>query len=250
MRLLHAHRIRRQLSARVTGLEGSSVRDLAYSLACESLLHRICETVPRGYYRTGNQCIPWTEEELNCIRLVLRKLTALRVENPHDAEDLVQETLLTMVRRAPDIDIEKGLLIWSLGILRRKIGNYYRRVRRLNELMEFRTISWDKCRYPDVIPSPESSLHFRELYDVVEEALFQLPPLERQAMDLYLTGMQTREIAAMLSPERYQNVANRLYRGRRKLAKELARQGFRGAATGKRRPLRFRGAAGKKSTAA
>ena len=226
------------------------MRDLAYSPAYESLLHRICETVSPGYYRTGDQCIPWTEEELIHIRLVLRKLTALRVGNPHDAEDLVQETLLTMVRKAPEIDIEKGLLIWSLGILRRKIGNYYRRVRRLNELMEARTISWDKCRCPSVIPSPESSLHLRELHAAVEEVLSRLPPLERQAIDFYLMGMQTREIAAMLSPERYQNVVNRLHRGRKKLANELARQGYNGAAIRKHRFLRIRGASGKKSSAA
>jgi len=246
MRLLHANRTMRQLSAGAIGLEGSSVRDFAYSPAYESLLHRICETVPRGYYRTGNQCIPWTEEELITIRLVLRKLTALRVGNPHDAEDLVQETLLTMVRKAPKIDIEKGLLIWCLGILRRKIGNYYRRVQRLNGLMEARTISWDKCRGPEGTPSPESSLHLSELLAAVEEVLFRLPPLERQVIDSYLMGMETREIAAMLSPERYQNVVNRLHRGRKKLAKELARQGYNGARTGKHRLLRFRSVSGRK----
>ena len=226
------------------------MRNLAYSLSFESLLHGICETSSQGYYRTRNQRVPWTEDELNYIRQVLRRLTALRVGNPHDAEDLVQETLLTMVRKAPQINLDKGILIWSLGVLRRKIGNYYRRVQRLNELMEPRAVSWDKCRCPGLISSPESSLHLRELHSAVEEVLFQLPPQEREAIYLYLMGMQTKEIAAILSPERYQNIVNRVHRGRKKLAKELARQGYNDTAAGQRHLLRVRGASGKKPSAA
>src|SRR5262245_44132029 len=73
-------------------------------------------------------------EELARIRMVLRKLTALRIENPEDAEDLVQETLLTMTEKCPEIELRKGLLVWGMGILRKKVGNYYRRVQRYSAL--------------------------------------------------------------------------------------------------------------------
>ncbi len=197
-----------------------------YSLFYELASQRICETAHLGYPDLDIRSMEWTETELAEIRLVLRKLTALRVENPEDAEDLVQETLLTMVRKAPGIYIEKGMLIWAMGILRKKVGNYYRRMQRFNLLDS-------QVRYalgPARAPSPESSLRHVELRAMIDGVLDKFPPWEREPVDLYLAGKQTGEIASLLLPERYQNVVNRLHRGRRKLARALARHGYSGNA--------------------
>jgi RNA polymerase sigma factor (sigma-70 family) len=212
-------------------LGGLSVRNLAYSLIYEPDPSRICETARLGYPALETRPIEWTESELAQIRLVLRKLTAQRVDNPEDAEDLVQETLLTMVRKAPMIDIEKGMLIWAMGILRKKVGNYYRRVQRVNLLdSQIRhTLSAAKA------PSPESSLHHTELRAMIDGMLNKFPPCERDPIDLYLAGRQTSEIVSLLQPERYQNVVNRLHRGRKKLARALARHGYARRAFAKRR---------------
>jgi RNA polymerase sigma factor (sigma-70 family) len=198
------------------------VRNLAYSLVYESDSSRICETVQLGSCPSEVQSSNWTEEELSRIRLVLRKLTALRVANPEDAEDLVQETLLTMVRKAPAVDIEKGRLIWAMGILRKKVGNYYRRAQRfivINDLVRHTGSA-------SVLPSPESILHHAELCDMIDGMLLKLPQGQREAIDLYLAGRETSEIVSLLHPERYQNIVNRLHRGRKKLARELARLGY------------------------
>ena len=45
-------------------------------------------------------------------------------------------------------------------------------------------------------------------------------------MELLLAGLEPGEIVKRLHPERYQNVINRLHRGRKKLAKELAKYGY------------------------
>jgi len=214
------------------------VHDLAYSLVSESVefdFPRIRETARFGYYQPGAKFSDWTEEELARIRLVLRKLTALRVDNAEDAEDLVQETLLTMVRKAPEIDLEKGLLIWAMGILRKKVGNYYRRPQRFTSLDDNKNAPRDAERCSSTIPSPESSLHHSELCAMVDGILMKLPPREREAIDLYLAGKQTGEIVLLLRPERYQNVVNRLHRGRKKLAQELVRRGYIPRAPEKRR---------------
>jgi len=183
----------------------------------------IRETAPLEEYAAGRRAIEWTDAELRSIRLVLRKLTSIRIFNPEDAEDLVQETLLTMLRKAPGTEIEKGNLIWAMGILRRKVGNYYRRSQR--------SITRDKqmqyeLRRPARIPSPESSLHHAELMAAINSILVDLAPPEREALDLYLAGKETCEIVSMLQPERYQNIVNWLHRGRKKLVKELARYGY------------------------
>ena len=210
------------------------MHNLACYLTCECIPPRIHETAQLNLYQSKSASFPWTDEELAQIRLVLRKLTALRVENPEDAEDLVQETLLTMVRKAPEIDLEKGLLIWAMGILRKKVGNYYRRVQRSVPLDDRRIIICDSRQYAQAVPSPEASLLHAELCTRIDAILEGLPAPERKAVDLYLAGTQTGEIVSLLHPERYQNIVNRLHRGRKKLAKELTRHGY-----AKRRPKRL-----------
>ncbi len=199
---------------------------IAYSLNCEFPLSRVHETVRLGYYQEKAEFTSLSEEDLERIRSILRRLSIMRVDNPEDAEDLVQETLLTMIRKAPEIDLEKGVLVWAMGILRKKVGNYYRRAQRFTSLDDQKTPSKDAGRYSSSVPSPESSLRHAELCTVIDGILLKLSPCERTAIDLYLAGRQTCEIASLLYPERYQNIVNRLHRGRRKLAKELARQGY------------------------
>jgi RNA polymerase sigma-70 factor, ECF subfamily len=207
------------------------VRNLAYSFFHQSDHSQVRETTGSLLNAPDPRLTRWTEQELVRIRIVLRKLTAQRVGNPEDAEDLVQETLLTMVRKAPEVEIEKGMLIWAMGILRKKVGNYYRRAQRL---YPFDAESQHAGCIP-IVPSPESSLHHTELLAIVDELLSKLTAAERTAIDLYLAGRQTGEIVALLHPERYQNIVNRLHRGRKKLARELARHGYRRPACGKSR---------------
>jgi RNA polymerase sigma factor (sigma-70 family) len=167
----------------------------------------------------------WPAEELARIRMVLRKLTALRIENPEDAEDLVQETLLTMTEKWPEIELRKGLLIWGMGILRKKVGNYYRREQRYSALQrEFlRDVMLHLTRSP---PTAESAMHYRELRALVDAILEKFPPHERAVMELLVSGLPINEIAGALHPERYQNIVNRVHRGRKKLHKELAKYGY------------------------
>jgi RNA polymerase sigma factor (sigma-70 family) len=197
---------------------------------------RIRETTAFDQYLTRPRAVPWTEDELARIRTVLRRLTALRIGNPEDAEDLVQETLLTMIRKAPEIDLEKGLLIWTMGILRKKVGNYYRRSQRLTFFDERRVVIREDVHPQATAPSPESSLHHAELCVMIEDILLTLPRVEREAITLYLAGMETSEIVSLLHPERYQNIVNRLHRGRKKLARELARHGYAKGAVRRLRP--------------
>jgi RNA polymerase sigma factor (sigma-70 family) len=202
---------------------GLGMHNSIYSLFFESDPAQICETLNLGYHEPAGQADGWTEEELLHIRLVLRKLTALRIENPADAEDLVQETLLTMLRKAPETELEKGRLIWAMGILRRKVGNYYRKAQRSTS--RSRQVRHAQ-EFLSIVPSPETNLHHSELVDRIDRFLLSLPPQERAAMDLYLAGRQTCEIVSVLHPERYQNIVNRLHRSRKKLARELARYGY------------------------
>jgi RNA polymerase sigma factor (sigma-70 family) len=202
------------------------VYNLIAAVLLSSTTLRVRESTSFDQYVPRARAAPWSEEELEQIRMVLRRLTALRVGNPEDAEDLVQETLLTMVRKAPEVDLEKGLLVWAMGILRKKVGNYYRRAQRTTLIDGRRFVIGEDFHPLAVYPSPESSLQHAELCVMVDDILLTLSPVEREAISLYLAGMETGEIVSRLHPERYQNIVNRLHRGRKKLARELARHGY------------------------
>lgn len=167
----------------------------------------------------------WPAEELARIRMVLRKLTALRIENPEDAEDLVQETLLTMTEKCPEIELRKGLLVWGMGILRKKVGNYYRREQRYSALRrEFLSdVMLHLTRSP---PAAESTMHYRELRALVDAILEKFPTRERAVMELVVSGLPINEIAGALHSERYQNIVNWVHRGRKRLHRELAKYGY------------------------
>jgi RNA polymerase sigma factor (sigma-70 family) len=188
--------------------------------------YAISESSRLEKYATVPKTLEWTEEKIAAIRAVLHKLSTIRVLNPTDAEDLVQDTLLTMLTKYPRNEIEKGLLIWSMGILRKKVGNYYRKVHRFTSFGEQESSTQQSIREFTAGASPEAKLFHEELQDIVHRTLARFPSAQRQAIELLLAGLDSGEIVRHLHPERYQNVINHIFRGRQKLAKELAKYGY------------------------
>jgi RNA polymerase sigma factor (sigma-70 family) len=160
------------------------------------------------------------------VGVALRRISRLRVRNRQDAEDLVQDTFLTMVAKRHDVELEKGLLVWGLGILRNKIGNYYRRRR---HEVPWGSVSSPQHRHLEGWgrgSCPEAGVLRIELATLVQSLLEELSPDERIAVELLLQGLRVRDIAFCLRPQTYQNIANRLCRGRRKIAGRLAKMGY------------------------
>jgi RNA polymerase sigma-70 factor (ECF subfamily) len=162
----------------------------------------------------------WQSEDLARICKVLRRLAELRVRNVADAEDLVQDTLLTMVEKSAELPLRKGLLVWGMGILRKKIGNHYRKTQR-----RALTGSGDVPR-PAGAPTPEAMLHCEELQQIVARVLDRFPPEERRVMRLVLAGMPIFEVAELVETAPYQTIVNYSFRGRRKLVQHLERCGY------------------------
>ena len=201
---------------------------LSYFVRSEVAACRLCETaqVFRLVPRADEKARTWSDDELARIRVVFQKLTALRVQNDTDAEDLVQEALLTMIAKRPEESLEKGLLVWGMAILRRKVGNYYRKSRRFVPFEEGDARCGGMGLAGWTASPVESRLHLSELNSLIRRILEEFSPKERLVLELHLEGYATREIVRHLYPERYQNIANRLYRGKKRLARELRRYGY------------------------
>jgi RNA polymerase sigma factor (sigma-70 family) len=201
------------------------VRNAAY-LTIEYTPLCVSESSVLHDYKLRSDTYEWTDDEIASIRTVLRKLTATRITNSTDAEDLVQDTLLTMIAKHPGSDLEKGTLVWGLGILRRKLGNYYRKAQRSAALSEQQSHRQQLTHQSKFSFSPELKVIHEELQWIVGEKLAQLPSSQRQAAELLISGLNACEIVEELHPERYQTVINRLFRARQTLARELARYGY------------------------
>ncbi len=201
------------------------MRTPAYS-RCEHEHFFISESSPLEEYEPEPSPAEWSDDEIAAIRAVLQRLTALRVRNSMDAEDLVQDTLLTMITKYPESELEKGPLIWSMGILRKKVGNYYRKAQRAVWIEKQRANGWPRDGQAMRAACPEKQFAYEELQKLVEKTLIRLPVAQREPLELLIAGHNAGEIAEQLYPERYQNVINYLYRARKKIAKELARYGY------------------------
>jgi DNA-directed RNA polymerase specialized sigma24 family protein len=106
------------------------------------------------------------------------------------------------------------------------VGNYYRKAQRCTWQQEWEVHAREDLRQSALAHTPEKKIVHEELQGIVERILAQLPGTLRRAMELLIAGLDAGEIARQLHPERYQNVINHLYRGRRKFALELAKYGY------------------------
>ena len=186
----------------------------------------IAENSNNGEHPPIPERLKLSNDEISAIRTALQKITRRRIPDVDDAEDLVQDTLLTMITRHPGHELEKGLLVWCQGILRNKVGNYYRKSRRHSFLKGQGPAPEQNNRTAPVITSPEITASNNELQSIIQEKISSFPSSIRQVMELLVSGLEAGEIADRLHHEPYQNVINRLYRGRKRLARELIRCGF------------------------
>jgi RNA polymerase sigma-70 factor (ECF subfamily) len=127
------------------------------------------------------------------------------------AEDLLQETLLEVVRSANGFRGDAAVTTWVCSIARRRLARHYERERR-NE------VARSKLRLVVADDDEQSQLERR---DEVTRALGRLPPLHRQVLVLkYLDELPIQAVADMLGRSQLQ-VQSLLQRARAGLRREL-----------------------------
>ena len=160
-------------------------------------------------------CDPHAFEQLyqRYVRRLLGYLS--RLLPPHvPPEDVIQEVMLLVWQQADRFDPGKPLLPWLFGIARRKALEAQRAVRLRHALP------------PAAKESAAEALEFgvarQELACAVMQALGDLPPVERQVVELtYYHGLSYPEIASLIACP-VNTVKARMARGRRHLAPHLA----------------------------
>jgi len=138
------------------------------------------------------------------------------VRNPHDAEDIVQESLVKALR---SLHTRCGASPkpWLLAIVRNTALNFLNRERSPMET------EWSETadRSPDTAPDPERGLINRQNGEHVRAAIRRLQPEFREALVLReLEGMPYKEIGSVLGIP-IGTVMSRLSRARHLLADEI-----------------------------
>jgi RNA polymerase sigma factor (sigma-70 family) len=134
------------------------------------------------------------------------------------AEDVVQECLYRLLRRAAEYDLERD----GVRLLFTSISNLcINQATREKAILSLDTQGDGDDRPIPVLDrstlTPEQILQHRELEETIRQALLQLNPLQRAAIELRALGMSKDEIAAALGVSA-SNAGVLIHRGRQALA--------------------------------
>jgi RNA polymerase sigma-70 factor, ECF subfamily len=151
--------------------------------------------------------------------------TALRLlGNPEDAEDALQEAMLSAYRNLPRFEGRSQFSTWMTRIVI-NAALMRRRSKRAHPALSLDDSAEDKTpmaeRFADGHPSPEQLYASAELSARVKENLQNLSPLLRNAFELReLEGLTADEAARALGVSR-NTLKARLWRARQQLASRL-----------------------------
>ncbi len=105
---------------------------------------------------------------------ILRRFSGRLLQHSADTDDVAQEALLKLFRRASEFDANRDALAWALGIAAYECRTHLRKARRRRESFETDELG----RTPHRGPSPEADAVERDLERAAFEVLESLTPID------------------------------------------------------------------------
>lgn len=167
----------------------------------------------------------------------LYRFALVRVRDPHAAEDLVQETLVSGVRGFDGFQGKSTVKTWLTTILRRRIADHFQKTGRLRHLSSTSSeretelddlafsIQHAQLFHPKISNKDfQSSVEKDEFWHIVRNCLEKLPAHFRQAFVARITDDEKslEELGAEMSVTK-NNLSVRLFRARLLLRECLER---------------------------
>lgn len=144
-------------------------------------------------------------------RLRLRRFIRLRVDDPKEAEEIFQETLLAAWEGFGSFRGKAAFSTWLGAIARHEIGDFYRK-KKIKAFL-FSRLPWLENLASQAL-GPEQALLRGEYEKKVAEGLKSLSEGYREVLRLkYYEGLSMKEIASALN-ETTKAVESRLFRAR------------------------------------
>lgn len=141
----------------------------------------------------------------------LRAAIGARVDDPADADDILQDVFLKVHLRLDTVQDESRLAPWLYQITRNAITDYYRGRRQTIELQDdFAAMS-----------AADEDEAARQLAGGLREMIRTLPPSYQEALTLAeIEGLSQKDVAERLNLS-YSGAKSRVQRGRRLLSEAL-----------------------------
>jgi len=149
-------------------------------------------------------------EDLLPLAGALRRWAARHTANCHEAEDLVQDTLLHAVKHIGEVRDPERLSAWLFRIAERRLVDLIRRERGT----EVQLLTEPPA------PSPEAAALQQCLHDDLQQAVRRLPRTLRLPVRLYYLQERPLEEVARTLGTTLAAVKSRLYRARHRLRKK------------------------------
>jgi len=180
----------------------------------------------------GSQRREWVLATLDRYQAPLTRYALRLVGDEDGARDAVQHAFLQLCSQSPDA-LDQRVAPWLFAVCRHKAMDLVRQRRRASSL-EDREHPAFTSREPD--PAMVAERH--DLYARLSQAVAQLPPGQREAIDLWVEGFGYREIAQIIR-QTEGNVRVLVHRGLKSLRQHpLARELLGVAAAGEPGPCR------------
>ncbi len=177
---------------------------------------------------------------MNKYKNLVRKKAASMFALGADKDDLIQEGMIGLFKAVRDYDcgrdasfatfadlcISRQMYSAIKAMARKKhapLNSYISIYARREDMGDDASVALEELLESDSSMIPEQHVIDQENLKALEEAIeSELSPLERQVLDLYITGMSIKQISAVLSRDE-KSTDNAMQRIRNKLRKYLSR---------------------------
>lgn len=142
----------------------------------------------------------------------LRRFIQVKVGNPEDAEEILQDTLYAFLEAIRDFAGRATLSTFLFSICQHKIIDFYRR-RKLRHIVFSQLPSLETLMSP--LLDPEAELDVTLVKEKIARVLSRLLPIHREILILkYLDNLPVAEIAQRLAIS-FKSAESRLFRARK-----------------------------------
>lgn len=161
---------------------------------------------------------------LNSVQYKLLNVRKHHSEVAKDVEDIVEETMLTMLQKYKTEELPYGFMAWVNKIVWNKVGDYIRYGK-----IKTKEVRIDDTGMEIIIDQntlPEDEVLPKELDEIIGRALKRLSPYCKEYFEALLKGEERAFTAARKKEEPEGTIDNRNLRCRKRFMKLLIEEGF------------------------
>ena len=139
-----------------------------------------------------------------------------------EAEDLVQEALITIWQSYGSMETVTHFLPWSFQVLRNKIGNYIHRQQSSKKMVRLSELNLEK----EATASSDQRFEMAEMIDRIKMVIQKMDRKCKQILAALISGKTREDIIRLFPHTPLGTIDNKIYRCRHRLKQLAASEGL------------------------